>query len=285
MNRPLVIYHAHCLDGFGAAFAAYEHFRRGDTCDCDFLPAVHGDAPPDCAGRDVYLVDFAYPRAVMEEILDRAASVTVLDHHITAETDLHGLDDAYPRLRLVFSADHSGALVAWQFFHHTQAPLLLRCVEDRDLWRFELPESRDVTAAMMSYPFDFDLWRQWIDSTEAIARLAEEGRAINRYRQQMVEHYRRRTALGIVAGYTVPIVNCPREIVSELLGALADGHPFAAGYLDREDKRSWSLRSAGDGLDVAAIAERFGGGGHRHAAGFSTSLSDCERDLHPDTPD
>jgi oligoribonuclease NrnB/cAMP/cGMP phosphodiesterase (DHH superfamily) len=285
MSRPLVIYHANCLDGFGAAFAAHEHFRRGDACDCDFLPAAHGDAPPDCAGREVYVVDFAYGRRVMEQILDRAASVTVLDHHITAETDLRGLDEAYRRLKLVFSAEHSGAVVAWEFFHDTPPPLLLRCIEDRDLWRFELPQSRDVTAAMMSYPFDFTLWRDWAASPEAIEQLAQEGGAINRYRQQMVDHYRRRAVPGRIAGHTIPIVNCPREIVSELLGTLAEGQPFAAGYLDGEERRGWSLRSAADGLDVAAIAERFGGGGHRHAAGFSTPLPAGARELIPGEPD
>ncbi|MFZ0342547.1 MAG: DHHA1 domain-containing protein, partial [Gaiellaceae bacterium] len=33
-----------------------------------------------------------------------------------------------------------------------------------------------------------------------------------------------------------------------------------------------SLRSSLDELDVSAIARRFGGGGHRQAAGFSTDL-------------
>ena len=33
-----------------------------------------------------------------------------------------------------------------------------------------------------------------------------------------------------------------------------------------------SLRSSIDELDVSAIARRFGGGGHRQAAGFSTDL-------------
>ena len=33
-----------------------------------------------------------------------------------------------------------------------------------------------------------------------------------------------------------------------------------------------SLRSSIDELDVSVIARRFGGGGHRQAAGFSTDL-------------
>ncbi|NOR52122.1 MAG: hypothetical protein GQ470_05830, partial [Gammaproteobacteria bacterium] len=76
--------------------------------------------------------------------------------------------------------------------------------------------------------------------------------------------------MGKIAGYTIPIVNCPSEILSELVGELSVGYPFAAGFQDSEEKRSWSLRSDGDnGEDVSQIAATFGGGGHRNAAGFA----------------
>lgn len=42
----------------------------------------------------------------------------------------------------------------------------------------------------------------------------------------------------------------------------------AATYYDDSDGRRWSLRSTPEGADVAQIAEAFGGGGHKHAAGF-----------------
>jgi nanoRNase/pAp phosphatase (c-di-AMP/oligoRNAs hydrolase) len=70
------------------------------------------------------------------------------------------------------------------------------------------------------------------------------------------------------------VVNSYEEIMSDLVGELAAGHPFAAGYQDQGTLRKWSLRSGPDGVDVAAIAVRFGGGGHRHAAGFTTRLPD-----------
>jgi nanoRNase/pAp phosphatase (c-di-AMP/oligoRNAs hydrolase) len=47
--------------------------------------------------------------------------------------------------------------------------------------------------------------------------------------------------------------------------------PFAAAYYDTLDgHRSWSLRSVGD-FDVAALAKRWGGGGHKNASGFTES--------------
>jgi phosphoesterase RecJ-like protein len=41
---------------------------------------------------------------------------------------------------------------------------------------------------------------------------------------------------------------------------------------DSRGKRKVSLRATGDDVDVSAIARTQGGGGHRRAAGFSTTL-------------
>ena len=92
MERPLVIYHANCLDGFGAAFAAFCNFRQGDDCPCDFVAASYGQHPPEVTGRDVYIVDYSYRCQVLQKLCRKARAVTVIDHHITAERDLAGLE-------------------------------------------------------------------------------------------------------------------------------------------------------------------------------------------------
>jgi nanoRNase/pAp phosphatase (c-di-AMP/oligoRNAs hydrolase) len=128
----------------------------------------------------------------------------------------------------------------------------------------------------MAQPFSFAGWHEVAHDEHAFQRLLDEGNAINRFRSQLIEQGKRAAVMGNIAGYDVPVVNCTRAIVSELVGELAEGYPFAAGYSDKGNRRSWSLRSAQDGADVAKIAQRFGGGGHRNAAGFVTWLpEDC----------
>jgi nanoRNase/pAp phosphatase (c-di-AMP/oligoRNAs hydrolase) len=135
----------------------------------------------------------------------------------------------------------------------------------------------------MSHPFSFEFWAELAGSEARMAALRAEGETLNRYRKQLVEQYKSRAVLGKVAGYEVPVVNAPHAIISELLGELAQEYPFAAGYQDKGSKRSWSLRSRRDGgEDVAKIAERFGGGGHRNAAGFGTQLPESLLCLDPD---
>lgn len=280
---PLIVFHANCLDGFGSAYSAWVHFKLNHNIEADYLPAAHGDTPPDASGRVVYLLDYAYKRAGMEQLCQQAAKVIVLDHHITAVNELAGMDQQFDNLELHFDMERSGAMITWEYFHSSPAPKLIACVQDRDMWWWNIPESHDLNAGLMSQPFSFERWHEAVEDDQAFQSLVNDGNAINRYRKQMIEQGKRAAEIGTLAGYRVPIVNCPRAIVSELLGELAEGQPFAAGYSDKGLRRSWSLRSAKGGEDVAKIAQLFGGGGHKNAAGFVTWLGQESLVIEPDS--
>ncbi|MFP4063271.1 MAG: hypothetical protein ACLFS2_10825 [Halochromatium sp.] len=81
----------------------------------------------------------------------------------------------------------------------------------------------------------------------------------------MVETLAYRSQIG---GHEVPVINVPSKYSSDVGAALCGGEPFAACYWDTPAGRRFSLRSDAQGLDVSQIAAGFGGGGHRHAAGF-----------------
>lgn len=276
MVKPLIIYHGGgCLDGFGAALAAFTYFKKQKT-EAEFYAAGHGPIKDiDLGGlaeRTVYTLDFAYKRDQMKRLCAAAQKVIVIDHHISAEKDLKALDQECHNLELHFDMNRSGAVMAWDYFHSQPAPRLLRCIQDRDLWQFKEPDSQAINAALMSKPYDFEAWQDYLWQEASLDALIAEGAAINRFREQMISHHMKRAVTGKIGGYEVPVVNCPREIVSELVGRLADGYPFAAGYCDKGETRSWSLRSTAAGLDVSEIATGFGGGGHPRAAGFSTTI-------------
>lgn len=275
LERPLIIYHGGCPDGFAAAYAISILFRRGAEHVSELVAGVHGQDPPQVADRDVYIVDFSYRRAVLKELCRLARSVTVIDHHVTAEKDLAGLEREHDNLRVVFDMERSGGVLAWSIFHDTPPPRLFLHIQDRDLWRFELEGTADIYAALMSRPFDFSVWEPLCAEDEAPRALRDEGVAINRYRRRMIDLHREKAVMATIAGYRVPVVNCYEDVMSDLVGELAVGFPFAAGYQDTGVSRKWSLRSGADGVDVAAIASRFGGGGHPNAAGFTTRLPDA----------
>lgn len=291
--KPLVIYHANCADGFSAAWAVRQ------AMECDFHPGVHGDPPPDVAGRDVILVDFSYPATVLVELAQLARTILVLDHHKSAEQELqpgkwevngqsacllrcddweNGLGkwrthvDAFGGDRLVlvhFDMNRSGAGIAWDFFHPGVArPELIDHVEDRDLWRFALPGTREIQAAVFSYPYEFDVWD--LLATTPMETLRAQGVAIERKHHkdvaELVGVARRQMVIG---HYDVPVASLPYTLASDAGHLMAKGQPFAACYYDKDGGRVFSLRSTDRGVDVSEVAKLYGGGGHARAAGFT----------------
>ena len=256
-----ILYHGHCADGFGAAWAAWR--KLGD--DASYVPVLHGPPPPELPRETaVTILDFSYSRVEMLSMRERHKELRVIDHHRTAEVALSGLDFA------TFDNSKSGAVLAWEHFHPgVDVPELLRYVMDRDLWLHELQHSREVSAALASYPMDFKVWNE-LD----VAALAKEGVPILRYQREQVRLACQQARFDDLAGHQVPVVNATvfGSEIGEALLALYSEAPFVVIYFDRADgKRQWSLRSRED-FDVSRIARLFHNGGHRQAAGFETEL-------------
>lgn len=271
--QPLVIYHHPCLDGFTAAWAMWLKYP-----DAEFVPGVYGQKPPDVAGRDVYLLDFSYSRAVMDRLVETAKKVTVLDHHKTAQCSLEPLLNR-GEIFGEFHMEKSGARLAWEWFHPgTEVPLFVRLVEDRDLWRFAVPNSRALNAAFFSYDYDFERWswlRKCCEDSDLYRLYREAGEAIERKHHkdiaELVPKLRHARYFHKIddgdGAVPVPCVNLPYTLASDAGNMLAQDAPFAAVYYqDANGDFVFSLRSFG--VDVSEVAKKYGGGGHKHAAGF-----------------
>jgi uncharacterized protein len=299
MNKTICIYHANCADGMAAAWCV--NVALGD--DVEFVPASYGSAPPDVTGADVIIVDFSYKRDVLMEMSRTARSILVLDHHKTAASDLAGFgidistwqrplgwkrhmlnvyQDAcegipHASQYVLFDMNRSGAQLAWDFFSGGERPALVDYVADRDLWQWVLPGSREVSAVIASYPMSLDMMADHYARMQADADLEKmiyEGAAILRKHDLDVANGIRLTQRTmVIGGHTVPVANLPYSMASDAAGTMAKDAPFAACYFDGPKGRGFSLRSRGDdGLDVSEIAQKYGGGGHRNAAGFSAPI-------------
>jgi len=265
--KPLVIYHGNCADGFGAAWC----FHYCDPDAFDFHPGVYGETPPDCEGREVYMVDFSYKRPVVEAMCERARGITWIDHHKTAWDDLFELV-SYGRIVGLYDVERSGAALAWRYlFGDEHAPKLISHIEDRDLWRFALPLTREIQACVFSHPYNFEVWDELMASgPNELANMAREGAAIERKHHKDIAELLDVTCRQMeIGGYIVPVANLPYTLVSDAAHTLAHDQPFAGCYWDTPKGRVFGLRSEENGLDVGEIAKQYGGGGHKHAAGFT----------------
>ncbi|MFQ5508640.1 MAG: DHHA1 domain-containing protein [Leptospirillia bacterium] len=273
-SNRLILYHDDCIDGFGAAWAAWT--RLGDAA--EYRPVTHGHPPPDVSGRDVTIVDFSYKRDVLLGMADAARSLEVVDHHKSARSDLAGLDFC------IFDMGKSGAVLSWEHFNpDTPVPEILLYVQDKDLWTWKLPKAAEITAALRGYPFEFSRWAAWADAWEtARPALETEGDAIIRFQKQVVAGVINGAEEITVGGYKV-MAACTPILQSEVAGQLAEGRPFGLAWFEANGKRYYSLRSREGGIDVADFAQRFGGGGHARAAGFAVDAAGYPGVV--DTPD
>jgi uncharacterized protein len=143
--------------------------------------------------------------------------------------------------------------------------------EDRDLWRWDLLHSREVSAALASRPRTFLEWDRLHERSPARSApdaLVTEGAAVLRYQDQLVDSLCATAREVELDGHKVLAANTAC-LISEVAGKLAEGRPFGAAWFVRGDgKKQWSLRSRDGGVDVSLVARQRGGGGHRNAAGF-----------------
>jgi len=287
--RPdVVIYHDKCMDGFTAAWAIWK--RWGD--EPEYIALNYGmNPPPVLDDKHVLIVDFSFPESILRDMVENgcAASVVVLDHHKTAEADLAAFcvdQDGFPGfadgedlaalierrgpILAVFDMQRSGAGLAWDFAHgEADRPQLVNLVEDRDLWRFDWgDDSKFLHLALTSGETTFE---RWDDVDANIGSFIERGCAIGAYRDALVEEIMDRAEFVMIDGVDCIAVDCPYSLASDVGHRLLQEYPSAscaAAIVRSEHTISYSLRSSDIRADVSAIAKKFGGGGHRNAAGF-----------------
>ena len=259
-KKCLVFYHADCPDGFGAAYSAWKALKKN----AEYLPSLHAGPPTEnINGRDIFMLDVSYPRKVMEDVAERARSLTLIDHHKTAMENLRGMSVGKETV-LIFDLDQSGAVLAWKFFQDRKpVPRLLLHVQDRDLFQYRLPHTEEIVSAAWTYPRDFEQW----DSFD-LDVLRTEGAVLTRANNLMIEDAIERASTIDVPGFgTIPVSNCHHEIASAVGNRLSQKAPFAICYAARGTTIQLQFRSADNGADVTTIARKFGGGGHPHASG------------------
>lgn len=269
MKKVLCIYHADCLDGFGAAMVVWL-WARGNDRKVELIPCHYGGESPDVAGHEVFIVDFSFPRELLIDLHRDAKLLTVIDHHKTAQEALKGLHYC------IFDMEKSGAVLTWEFlFPDKDVPRLLRYIQDRDLWRFEMAYTEAATKALRLLDTKPEVWERYFFEETALTELIKRGFTLHERDTKKVESivaaWRAKPVYATIGGYRVPCVNAT-ELVSEIGHELCQGERFSASYFDADGERIYSLRSAEDGYDVSAIAKLYGGGGHQHAAGFKVPL-------------
>jgi oligoribonuclease NrnB/cAMP/cGMP phosphodiesterase (DHH superfamily) len=256
----VVIYHAHCTDGFGAAYSAWKLLGNR----AEYHACTHGQKPPDVKGKNVVVLDFSFDNKTTKKMIKQAAHLLVIDHHKSAVVELHDIANTH------FDMTKSGAMLSWEWFHPgKEPPKFIQYIQDRDLWKWELPYSKEFSAAFDMVPFEFEEFEKFEDDSvfdDAVKR----GSYILAYSKTVIKKVCDKAVLKTLQGYDVMVVNSSHWM-SEIGSRLALDCDFALiWYYDHAVQAcKVSLRAFHDNIDVSEVSKKFGGGGHKKAAGFT----------------
>lgn len=296
--------HSHCTDGLVAASI----MKYSLQMHCNLEPGVifvsYGKEKEaiEKANIDsettVYCVDFAFNKETTLELCKKANKVYVLDHHKTANENLHELKTHY-NFNFIYDVEKSGASIVRDYckdnlnlYTHiklNQREILnkvVNMVEDRDLWRFKLENTREFSEYIFAYmqPNDIDrmteiLFKYSKLQLEAICKLGEtimhyKDNIINKKIDSYVPVYFQ------VDNTKILIINETQpDLVSQLGNELCKKYNVPvclyniSGSKDSNELSvSLSFRSMDHLEPVDSIARLFSGGGHRNASGGTCSL-------------
>jgi nanoRNase/pAp phosphatase (c-di-AMP/oligoRNAs hydrolase) len=127
---------------------------------------------------------------------------------------------------------------------------------------------------------DLGLWRAIYHDEHKLEDILVAGVGVMKYSDMQIQHIAKNAVYSTLANEPVIMVNSA-TLMSELGDYLLhkpeniDKVKFAVIWCQRGDSITFSLRSSNKtDNNCAALCQKFGGGGHKHAAGFNVSLAD-----------
>ncbi|XP_042502850.1 uncharacterized protein LOC122080049 isoform X2 [Macadamia integrifolia] len=277
--------------------------------------------------NEVYLLDFVGPSGFVRDVSCKVERVVILDHHKTALEMLGGNSLGSENVIKVIDMKRSGATISYDYFKEKlvedcnknsdncvggfdngvennfvpeskieKVNRLFKYIEDGDLWRWELPDSKAFSSGLKDLNIEFSvrsnpaLFEQLLELdpqsviNQGMTSLSQKQKLIDEALEQSYE-----IALG--AGLFGHCLAVNADNISEFRSEL--GHQLAnksrsirlrgigavvykVPELENEQKLKISLRSV-DVEDTTPISQEYGGGGHRNASSFMLSSDEFER--------
>jgi len=279
MNKnqiDIVIYHDPCPDGFlSATIVNYYYKINNNQRNIKYFTTSYYNNPPNVKGLNVLICDFSYKKDVLKQMINDANNLLIIDHHKTAINDLSEIDNKYK----IFDINHSGCMLVWNyFFKEKDPPMLVKYVENIDLWKKNLPLIEEFYAWFYQEDLIFDNYIKYLDNILLTNDIKLNGSIMLKYKNNLIKCIIKSTAIKLVKikdnYYIVSFVNS-NIFKSEIGNKINHGKykmvDFSCIYSFNEsiDLYNISLRSIINKIDVSEVVSYFGGGGHYCASGLN----------------
>lgn len=231
-------------------------------------------------GETVYFVDLSFSVNTIDKLKEiieqKKCDLIWCDHHSSSMEILKTYPE-YNNIKGIRREGISGAALTWMYFYgceFDEIPQFVKYVSDFDCWKFEFEDSLYFKYAVEAKDHDaLDIiWNKLVrdandSKTPRLHEMVEKGKTISKYVKKEYKAYREAYAYeSRIDGIKCLVVN--RSCNSLVFGDLIEDYPIVAIWAFNGDIYKYSLYSDKPDIDVSKIAERYGGGGHKGAAGF-----------------
>lgn len=291
MSINTVIYHDKCPDGKAGAWPFWRENQIRGKCTLNLYGFSHGQTPPNVDGQIVLIVDFCFPRHIIEEMARTAKKIIILDHHESSQKELTGTLPS--NVEAVFDMERSGAQIAWDYVYPGQPrPWFVEVIADRDLWTWKVPNSKELGKSLSSkgyYTWE-KMEEMFLYSSEYTAEfktnMTKSGALYIEQEEREISSICSKSILSEFVTpngekYIVKIVGCPSNYRSEVGNRLCERSTdidFSVLWQYDFLLDEWWVSCRGSkskGINLANLTKQFHrGGGHPNAAGFTIFGSD-----------
>lgn len=278
------LYHANCQDGAGAA-SVFKQYMEENKYDYRLYPSTYNmdftKCPEIFLADTVYLLDYSLSEEKLKELYSvNKCEVIILDHH---ESAIINVPKNLISEKSVLDSTRSGAGIAFDYFYpDRKRSQFINCLEDRDLWKFISPDSEAVYCGAMMLKFNLDRYQEIIFQEEKFYdTFLSESRIYLSFYKNIIDSIVNKSFVGnfLLCGIRIPFYSCIPIFGSDACAKILEENPRYSyvGYCNVGYKNSvgGGLRSK-PGYDNCHIIleEEFGGGGHKNAAGFRSTLDE-----------
>jgi oligoribonuclease NrnB/cAMP/cGMP phosphodiesterase (DHH superfamily) len=262
----ICFFHRKCPDGAAGAWVVRKRYP-----DVELVPVGHRGMTDKhvnrCRGRDVFIIDTTQDREVLERVSEVSRSLVVLDHHVTSLEPYEGLGFAS------VDVGRCAALMTWDYlFPGKPAPQIITYVDDLDRWQNCQPDCEQVHEVLRGCKTVDEIHMMHHRMETYFHQVVNEGQGLLDERERYISFAMKRVTPALLGGVEVMAVE-GRKHRSHLGNRIAEAYG-APGVVWSKNfpggSYTYSLRSSEGGVDVAALAETLGGGGHVNASGIKS---------------
>lgn len=267
-TKKIIVFYHDDLDGFTGAWAAWKKLKDKANYILINYDEDVGNEMLQLKGKEIYFIDCSFK---IQEMLNLASKnkVILIDHHFSSKKKANLLPGS------VFDDKHSAAFLSWKYFQDgKKAPLIVRYVEDYDIWKFKMPHSKELTTVLNLRSFNFKVWDEtakMFQNKNKRKELIKKGQTIIDYQKSLIGELSNKGQEVVFEEYDAIAVNSPillSEIGNHIYTKTGKIGIVWSYKGKKAPKIHVSLRGNGK-INLSKLAEKFGGGGHKAAAGFA----------------